>query len=159
MENGGSNSQLEKIVQFDFLETCNTDDVFHAMVSWNLCFAHPLNMTSTKHAVGFCNKVLRRHCVHDELVFKGIFIAGLHNSIWHSMHSYWSSRKNATVHDLALQVASLTDVQYRWRSANTAHTTAEQKTGCGNMNDRWSSTLSTAGAPVNQSSTTLSFTQ
>lgn len=55
----------------------------------------------TEYAEALRNKAFRRNRASDEYVLKGIFIERFSKLIGHSMQSYWGSRKNATVQDLA----------------------------------------------------------
>lgn len=69
-------------------------------------------MTTTKYMEALQNKALRFDHIYDEYIHNGLFIQGLDGSIPHIMQSYWSLKKTAMVHDLALHATSLTNFQY-----------------------------------------------
>lgn len=59
-----------------------------------LRFTLPSNMMQPEYAEELWNKALHCDLFNNEYVLKGIFIEGLHGSIWHSMPLYWSSKKS-----------------------------------------------------------------
>lgn len=55
-------------------------------------------------------------------LYKGSFVEGLVQFIWHSMRSYWSSQKTALLQKLAYNTKSLTNLQAASRPGEQPHT-------------------------------------
>lgn len=94
------------------------------------------------------------HPVFDEYLLKDVLIEGYSESICHSMHSYWGSEKNATVHDLVLQAISLTKLNHGSCSNdgprhNDQKNSRRGSTGCrgrnaNNINSNFSSSINSS---------------
>lgn len=136
------------------LETYATDDVIAETDAEILRFTQPPTKSPTEYAEALWNKALRCDRVYDEYVLKGIFIEGLHESIRHSMRSYWGSRKNATVHDLARHATSLTNLQHGSRIPDVPRNMDRPNNRRGNMHDRKNPRQTPPVAHVNSDSTT-----
>lgn len=76
-------------------------DVISAMDAEVLDFTTPSYMPPMEYLEAIWNETLRCSCVYDEYVLKKVFIEGLHVLMRHGISSYRSSKKNATVLDLA----------------------------------------------------------
>lgn len=96
-------------------------------------------MISTENEEALWNKALRYYRVFEEHVLRRVFTEGLHGLIGHSMRSYWSLKKHAAVHKLAVQVTFMTYLQHRSRLSHSSHTHSEPKNRCKNTNDQRSS--------------------
>lgn len=106
------------------LETYSTDIGIAEIDAEILRSTHPSNMTSTEYTEALWKKALPCHCVYDEYMLKGMFIEGLIWSIRRTMWSYWSSEKDASIHDLARHLVSLTNLQ--WDRVDRAHQTLKK---------------------------------
>lgn len=58
----------------------------------NLFYTHPSILRPSKYAGALWNNALLCNLLYPEYIFRKMSIEGLHVSIWHSMHSYWSSK-------------------------------------------------------------------
>lgn len=95
----------------NLLKTYATGDLIAETDVAMMPFTQPSNKSPTKYDEAPCNVVLRCNQVYDEYVLKSKIIEGLSESIHQSMRSYWGSKDNAAVHDLASHAMSLTKLQ------------------------------------------------
>lgn len=63
---------------------------------------------------------LQRFRLQETYVLQKIFIDELLESTRHSGHSYWWSKKNATIHDLARQATTVTKLQHGSHKLHTS---------------------------------------
>lgn len=59
---------------------------------------------------------------NDDYGLKRAFIEWLHESTRQSMHSYWSPKENATVHDIVRHLTLIANLQYGLYLSVTLHT-------------------------------------
>lgn len=83
------------------LKTYVTNNAITEMEEELLHFTQSSNMTPAAYAEALWSQALCCHVIYYKYVLKGLFVEGLHRSISHSKHFYFSSRKSAIAHDLA----------------------------------------------------------
>lgn len=85
-------------------------------------FTQEYNNSSTEMASTIWDKALRRHRLFDNWFQTWIFIKNLTKSIFHSMRSYLSRKKQAMVHSLKLHSKLLKKLHERlWNPASPAN--------------------------------------
>lgn len=126
-----------------------TENVIATMDVEIIRITQTANMTPTEYAGALQNKAVCCDFSHDEYVLNRTLTEGLHGPIGHSTCLYWSSRNNATVHDLARQVTSLNILQYGLQSTENSNTIAKQSMHRGNTNSRREAQKTTKVAHVN----------
>lgn len=124
-----------KMVHY-LLETSPKVDYIMQMDAKILNFTKMSNMTATRYAKALQDRADHFNRDYNEYVLEVILIEWLHGSIRHSLLSYWTSKKNDMIHDLACHATSLTSLQNKLQRSDTSHATNKTKILHRDENDR-----------------------
>lgn len=104
-----------------FLETYAVDDVIVQTDTNIMSFTQLSNKSPTEYTEAFWNNAHQWNSVSDEYVLKEISIEGLSESVRRSTRSYWSSKKDSTLHDVAHRANLLTKLQHDIRNTDAPY--------------------------------------